>query len=153
MIPLWMVNCVRVNVIKRVKQGREHELTVNVTRTEYDTMTGFCNQVDEPWNSVMSDHLITRSPEEQPSGPRTTYTIELARQIPDHAIYYTRTKYSYFVSQNVQPSPLPTPTATPPHKTATSLQTQLKIPINPYSCQEESKSLTSVCIFIIQYHC
>ena len=52
-----MANCERVNVINQVKQGREHELTINVIPTEYDTMTGFCDHGDEPWNSVMSDHF------------------------------------------------------------------------------------------------
>jgi len=56
-----MANCVRVTVIKQVKEGREHELTINVTRTEYDTMAGFCDHADELWNSVMSDQLITCS--------------------------------------------------------------------------------------------
>ena len=78
-----MANCVRVEV----KQGQEHELTINVTRTEYDTTTGFCDQADEPWDSVTSDHLNTWSSEEQPFGPRRTYTIEAARQISDHSIY------------------------------------------------------------------
>jgi hypothetical protein len=107
-----VANCVRVNVIKQVKEGREHELTINVTRTEYDTMTRFCDHVYEPWNSVMSDDSITCSLEKQPCGPRRTCTIELASQIPDHAIYYTSTKYSYFVSQNVQPFPPPPPLPT-----------------------------------------